>query len=32
MELSGEDGVDVDRLSDLFNDAVMTESDYDSIA
>jgi len=31
MELSGENGVDVDRLSDLFIDAVMTESDYDSL-
>lgn len=31
MELSGEDGVDVDHLSDLFIDAGMTESDYDSL-
>lgn len=31
MELSGEDGVDVDHLSDLFIDAVMTESEYDSL-
>lgn len=31
MELSGNNGSDVDHLSDLFDDAVLSEKDYDKL-
>ncbi|QAS70247.1 hypothetical protein DLJ48_06795 [Oenococcus sicerae] len=31
MDLTGKNGKDVDRLSDLFSDAVMSQADYDKL-